>query len=505
MPRRLARLPLILLVAAAALPGCDRDRSSRPGTPAASAPSSAQLPVDAVTAQLEDALWQAHPPSFVTQSRWQLLREAYNGRRYQPLWIDSAGLAPRTLVLARALCAAGELGLDPDDYPIAPLTNALEQVRANDRWIPEALSQLDLLLSSTLVEYSADLLLGRVGPAGDPHWHLPARRADSQLVAALAAPDLQARLDAFKPDAPGIERLLELLRDTPDSGPSAPWPHLPSDTRLRPGRHSPAVARLRARLRRSGDLASDAAVTDSTLYDGSLVAAVRRFQRRHGLTADGVIGPATLELINLTPRERRLLIQANLERYRWLPRNPTAHAIMADIPAGFLRLPGGDSLPLTTTAHPDLPPALADALSSMRLTGSNSNRRSRALLQVGLGQDSSVRLVGVPGPAARSPRDSTTLRTGRDTLAASILALQPASVRAAWSALLDDSASAALSLNPPIPFYLLAPTIYRDGQRLVVRPSPVDGRLIAELSRPESSPGTSCRTFEVRTADLARH
>jgi peptidoglycan hydrolase-like protein with peptidoglycan-binding domain len=505
MARRRIRLESILLIAVVALPGCDRDGAGHPRPPAASAPRSDQLPVDAVTAQLEDALWQPHPPSFVTQSRWQLLRTAYNGRRYQPLWIDSAGLAPRALILARALCAADELGLDSGDYPIAPLTDALEQVRSGNRWVPEALSRLDLLLSSTLVEYSTDLLLGRVGPAGDPNWHLPPRRADSQLVAALAASDLDASLKSFQPDAPGIARLLDLLRDTPDTGARSPWPHRPPDTRLRPGSRSPAVARLRIRLSRSGDLSGNEPTTDSTLYDATVAAAVRRFQRRHGLTADGVVGPGTLALLNLTPVERRGLILANLERYRWLPRSPTAHAVVADVPAGWLHLPGGDSLPLTTAARPDLPPALADSLSALRLIQSNVRGRNYQLLQVGLRQDSSIRLIGAPTSAARHLRDSTAVVAGRDTLIASMLALQPASARSAWTRIQADSDSVALPLNPAIPFYLLAPTIYRDGRRLVVRPNPADGRLIAELSRPESSSGASCRNFEVRAADLARH
>ena len=54
-------------------------------------------------------------------------------------------------------------------------------------------------------------------------------------------------------------------------------------------------------------------------HEGELVAAVRRFQQRHGLEPDGVIGWATLEQLEVSPAARVRQIELTLERLRWTP------------------------------------------------------------------------------------------------------------------------------------------------------------------------------------------
>jgi murein L,D-transpeptidase YcbB/YkuD len=51
-----------------------------------------------------------------------------------------------------------------------------------------------------------------------------------------------------------------------------------------------------------------------------VVAAVRRFQARHGLAPDGVVGATTLAALNVSVAERTRRMALNLERWRWLPR-----------------------------------------------------------------------------------------------------------------------------------------------------------------------------------------
>ena len=55
------------------------------------------------------------------------------------------------------------------------------------------------------------------------------------------------------------------------------------------------------------------------IYDKYTVQAIKRFQKRHGLSPDGVIGQGTLKALNITQNERREQIHANLERWRWFP------------------------------------------------------------------------------------------------------------------------------------------------------------------------------------------
>jgi murein L,D-transpeptidase YcbB/YkuD len=87
-----------------------------------------------------------------------------------------------------------------------------------------------------------------------------------------------------------------------------------------------------------GDLPPDAAPpADSQVYGGPLVEAVKHFQRRHGLDADGRLGAATIKQLNVPLQDRVLQLQLTLERWRWLPAEFPAPPIIVNIPDFRLR------------------------------------------------------------------------------------------------------------------------------------------------------------------------
>ena len=94
------------------------------------------------------------------------------------------------------------------------------------------------------------------------------------------------------------------------------WGTVPPGPTLRPGEEDPRVASLRRRMERSGDLPRMALATDSTLMDPLLEQAVRRFQARHGLDVDGVVGAATLAALNVPVEQRMRQVDLNLLRRR---------------------------------------------------------------------------------------------------------------------------------------------------------------------------------------------
>jgi murein L,D-transpeptidase YcbB/YkuD len=89
---------------------------------------------------------------------------------------------------------------------------------------------------------------------------------------------------------------------------------------------------MRARLRASGDITVDSAKPD--VYDPALVMAVKRFQKRHGLEPDGVVGKQTVAAMNVAVEERIRQIVLNMERWRWLPEDLGDRYILVNI-AGF--------------------------------------------------------------------------------------------------------------------------------------------------------------------------
>ncbi len=70
---------------------------------------------------------------------------------------------------------------------------------------------------------------------------------------------------------------------------------------------------------KTGDLEQIIIVTDD--YDQETRAAIQLFQTRHGLVDDGVIGPETLETLNVSVEDRIRQIELNLERWRWMPKS----------------------------------------------------------------------------------------------------------------------------------------------------------------------------------------
>ncbi|HSB92833.1 MAG TPA: L,D-transpeptidase family protein, partial [Flavitalea sp.] len=95
------------------------------------------------------------------------------------------------------------------------------------------------------------------------------------------------------------------------------------------GDSTPVVAIIRKRLQLLGDLEGN---KPSMLFDDSLQSAVKRFQQRYGLSADGVVGGKTLLEMNapLSGRIRQLLV--NMERMKWVPAEPSGDFLFVNIP-----------------------------------------------------------------------------------------------------------------------------------------------------------------------------
>jgi len=99
--------------------------------------------------------------------------------------------------------------------------------------------------------------------------------------------------------------------------------------KLDPGKRDEGVYALRERLKVTGDYVGCSESEENDRYDRCLVDAVKHFQERSGLKPDGVVGPATLRVLNITARERITTIRLNLDRIKWLnPRQPHRHIII---------------------------------------------------------------------------------------------------------------------------------------------------------------------------------
>ncbi|RAH38428.1 murein L,D-transpeptidase [Halomonas sp. SL1] len=250
-----------------------------------------------------------------------------------PVWQDRAAVT----TLVELLEALEGDGLDPADY--RPERLAREAEAALDPAASEAARvRFDLDASRTLLDALTQLQRGRLDPRDVyPDWEIPVAPPRLDLVGierAIADGDVETVLALARPEGEeyaGLKRALTRYRHIAGLG---GWPMLPArQAPLRPGHVDEDVALLRRRLAMIGELEVMAADVTHYLpnhpdialespgqhrYDDTLAAAVRRFQRRHMLAEDGVIGPNTRAALNVPARVRIEALRANLERARWL-------------------------------------------------------------------------------------------------------------------------------------------------------------------------------------------
>jgi murein L,D-transpeptidase YcbB/YkuD len=198
-------------------------------------------------------------------------------------------------------------------------------------------ADLDLLFSDAFLMLSSHMLVGKVNPQ-TVHAEWTANRRQQQMESvlrdALERSDITGTLDLLRPADPAYRKLMNARQDlTRLLG--QPWLPLASRPTIRPGDRDERLSEIRRRLSLLGELAQEAAMaTDPLDYDAELESSVMRFQARHGLEPDGLIGPDTLTALNLMPVERLRQIDATLERWRWLPESLGKTYVLVNI-AGF--------------------------------------------------------------------------------------------------------------------------------------------------------------------------
>ena len=259
----------------------------------------------------------------------------------EPVWFDAGRPNVQAQQAVDLLADAASHGLDPRDYDASALQQALARVQPG--LPPEAAVRLGQALTQAMERYLGDLHDGRIDPRLIHHDFNLSRRAPFDAVQLLRSlpPDAAAR--AAVPQLPLYEQLREQLARYRTLAGDAAWrqplPPLPAVGRgapkLEAGQAWAGVPLLAERLAALGDLPH--AATPPPHYTGELVDAVKRFQQRHALEADGVIGAATLAQLQVAPAARARQIELMLERLRWTPLLQGPRMVVINIPEFMLR------------------------------------------------------------------------------------------------------------------------------------------------------------------------
>lgn len=266
-----------------------------------------------------------------------MLPRFYERRSYRPAWINDNGPIFQVKSFINEIKDARHEGLRPEDYHLIKIESIMREIRRSQEkktpFNPRMLVDLELLLTDSFLIYGSHLLTGKVNPESiDAEWFANRREADMvQIIeAALDSNQIAESLKNLLPAQTGYKRLKSALAQYRETLIKGGWNTIPEGSKIQKGDRGIRIIALRNRLIASKDLRF-LEKSDEDVFDDKLEEAVRRFQRRHGLDIDGIVGTLTLAALNVPVEERELQIELNMERWRWLPQDLGSKHILVNI------------------------------------------------------------------------------------------------------------------------------------------------------------------------------
>ncbi len=230
-------------------------------------------------------------------------------------------------------------GLDPEAYDVTALQQKrpTEAVGVANDYRPLVL--YDTAVSLSLLRYFHDLHYGRVNPK-QINFNLKLREKKQIDLPTVINDSLNANTLAQLPEL--VEPKLKQYQSLKKS--LAVYQllqkahvayNLVSTVSIKPGETLSNVGELDVFLVAVGDLpkANDSLLTKNHRYSERLVGGIKKFQARHGITPDGVLGKSTVEALNVPIAQRVNQIELAMERLRWLPEVSAGASIIVNIPA----------------------------------------------------------------------------------------------------------------------------------------------------------------------------
>jgi murein L,D-transpeptidase YcbB/YkuD len=317
--------------------GCNSQVAAKT-TPAnsASGPIAEQLQAIATGGSLSDLRW----PNFADYR--QNTQKLYVATNYAAVWVRDGQASPQALAVIAEFVSSQKRGLIPEDYDASRWPQRLSALKVSSG-NPDTLARFDAALTVCTMRYISDLHSGRVNPKhsefsitiDQQKYDLP----DFLREKVLAANTISETFNAVEPQYTGHKRTeaaLQAYRALASQDHGAPLPGVKESLSI--GDAYPGLEQLTQHLRSRGDLPQSAIVdTKAGVYDRQLVEAIKHFQSRHGLQADGKLGQETLHQLNVPLSERVLQLEDALERWRWLPAGYSHLPVVVNIPEYILR------------------------------------------------------------------------------------------------------------------------------------------------------------------------
>ena len=271
------------------------------------------------------------------------VKEFYEQSGYQLGWSRGGKPTAQAIELIGILEQAEQKGLDSNDYDGARWPERLTALQGATVPAESNLVNFDLALTVSAIRYISDLHLGKVDPKVlhkdfDPERpkHDPGAFLWQNVV---GASNVKETLAGVEPPFPGYQRTLVALQKYLVMAKQESSDPLSQVTKpVASGKEYGELGKLVKRLQFLGDLPASVEVPEgANTYSGEVAEGVKHFQTRHGLDAQGKLGPQTITELNRPMSDRVEQLRLTLERWRWLPHNFAEPPIVVNIPEFVLR------------------------------------------------------------------------------------------------------------------------------------------------------------------------
>lgn len=257
----------------------------------------------------------------------------YANREFELAWTNKKNKTD----LIESIESAYDEGLDPKDYHLEQLKAYMEKSKKSKLNQTEK-ADMDLLMTDALILYASHLLEGKLEQSDlrkkwDVERNAGPSNPDSLLTVTLHNKNIKGALEDFKPNHYMYKLMKFHLKKLRAEAENGGWPEVSEGETLKPGDSDERIIEIRQFLIAVGDL-QDKSVDEKELFDEQLEEAVKKFQLRHKLTNDGVIGKGTIEQMKVPIEDRIDMIILNLERTRWIFQQPDSDFLLVNI-AGF--------------------------------------------------------------------------------------------------------------------------------------------------------------------------
>jgi murein L,D-transpeptidase YcbB/YkuD len=247
------------------------------------------------------------------------VRAFYEARHWQAAWdskaekqlLDMIDAAP-THGLKRELFLKGDLPKDHAEREVV-------------------LTKAALRYASALAQgYSDPKKLGRIYTLSRPKVDVASGLAKAIQDDKLAGwyGSLAPQTDEYRELSQEFVRLLKLANEMGNGS------AIPAGKAIKPGGRDPRLPAMANALTAGGYLEPQKAPPQT--YTEPMVGAVKRLQLDFGFKPDGIIGPDGVKALNEGPGDRARQLAVNLERLRWLDRDPPATRIDVNTGAATL-------------------------------------------------------------------------------------------------------------------------------------------------------------------------